>query len=158
MYNECRHIMPDGRKCQAVALKDRPYCFFHNRLHHLASGRKPAPKEPPYIPALEDRDSVQVALTHVLNALASSRIDPRRAGQILYGLQIAAHLAPLVARRPASDSVHSLTYTDEGDELAPEASYCDEDEDCEACAVRDACEYYKKHRDDDKDEDNDEDE
>jgi hypothetical protein len=33
MFVECRHIMPRGAKCKAPALRGRPYCYFHDKLH-----------------------------------------------------------------------------------------------------------------------------
>ncbi len=63
------------------------------------------------LPLLEDRESVQVAISLVVSAIARNRIDPRRAAAILYGLQLASSntshtvtepvptsLAPAVAR------------------------------------------------------------
>ena len=31
MSHECRHIMPNGAKCQATALRGKPYCYLHTR-------------------------------------------------------------------------------------------------------------------------------
>lgn len=40
--------------------------------------------------ALEDRESVQVALSVVINALATGNLDIKRATALLYGLQLAS--------------------------------------------------------------------
>jgi hypothetical protein len=42
------------------------------------------------LPVLEDMHAVQIALTQVLDGLADDRIDPKRAGLMLYALQQAA--------------------------------------------------------------------
>jgi hypothetical protein len=42
------------------------------------------------LPPLEDRPSVQVALSMIVCALAQGRIDPKRANSLLYGLQVAS--------------------------------------------------------------------
>jgi hypothetical protein len=41
-------------------------------------------------PPLEDRHSIQLALSMLITALAQDRIDPRRAAMLLYGLQVAS--------------------------------------------------------------------
>ena len=89
MSHKCRHIMPNGAKCHAPALRGKPYCYFHTRLHRFAAEPPIPPTDPP-APLLEDRSAIQIALAQVLDALCSSRIDPRRAGLFLYALQIAS--------------------------------------------------------------------
>ena len=41
------------------------------------------------IPVIEDRASIFVALAAVIHRLAENTIDTRRAGQMIYGLQVA---------------------------------------------------------------------
>lgn len=41
-------------------------------------------------PPLEDRESIQIALSMLLSALAQNRIEPKRASTMLYGLQVAS--------------------------------------------------------------------
>ena len=110
--------MPNGSRCHSPALKGMPYCYFHQRLHRLAAGHSRAPEEPITLPFMEDRSAVQIALAQVLNALGSARLDPRRAGLLLYGLQIAAqNVKQNHALLPAA-SVHSITHSSDGEELA----------------------------------------
>lgn len=70
------------------------------------------------LPPVEDSASIQLALIDVLNALAENRLDPKRAGLLLYGLQVASANAKHVLIH--SDSIRSLTYTDDGIPLAPQ--------------------------------------
>jgi hypothetical protein len=70
------------------------------------------------IPLLEDRMAVQIALTNVLEAIATNRIDPQRAGLLLYGLQIASSNAKDFIGQTSS-SVRSYTVADNGDMLGP---------------------------------------
>ena len=42
---ECRHIMPSGAKCHAMALRAMPYCYFHTRLHRFAAAPSPGATE-----------------------------------------------------------------------------------------------------------------
>jgi hypothetical protein len=107
--NLCRHIRTNGLQCQGVALAGSPFCYFHDRLHrrHVPYRFSTADAEYALIPGqhiqlgpLEDSESVQIALSQVINALATGRLDMKRATSLLYGLQIAAanaariHIAP----------------------------------------------------------------
>jgi hypothetical protein len=140
MYKECRHIKTNGLKCESPALRGKPYCYFHTRLHNLARAPKPAADEPIKLPVLEDSSTIQFALAQVLDGLGSSRLDPRRAGLLLFALQIASQH---VQRNPfvyKGNVVQSLTLSPEGDELAPEKHVCDDDEDCNDCPESNTCE------------------
>ena len=94
---------------------------------------------------LEDRSAIQIALAQVLDALYSGRLDPRRAGLSLYGIQIASQN---VERNPLIipiATVESITHTDTGEELAPPERICDTPEDCATCAERDTCQDSEIH-------------
>jgi hypothetical protein len=139
MYKECRHIKPDGAKCEAPALKDMPYCYYHDRLHRSGSRQKSSPKGGIELQPLEDRSSIQLAISRVICALADGRLDTARAGQLLYGFQVAAQFASVIPKSAASDSVDSLTRTSDGQELGPETFKCSEDDDCQTCPYYDSC-------------------
>ncbi len=85
----------------------------------------PEPSEGPAVhsaslelPPLIDNSSIQLALTDILQALAANEIDPKRAGLLLYGLQVAS--ANVQKMRIPVDGVRSVTYTDGGAPLAPQ--------------------------------------
>lgn len=115
----CRHIRINGERCGSPALRSETFCYYHVEqgrrhrrpkanpsstststiLHPMTlqdgSQRDPslaAPTEPLQLdfPPLEDRHSIQLALSVLINALAQDRIDPKRAALIFYGLQIAS--------------------------------------------------------------------
>ena len=89
-FVECRHIMPTGRKCRAAALRGKPFCFHHAKLHF----RKPVGREPRMLKtlALDDQRSLRTAVAEALSSLRSPLTDPRRAAVILYGLNLANNL------------------------------------------------------------------
>jgi len=93
------------------------------------------------LPLLEDSASIQVAISKVMNAFVSARIDARRTGLLLYAVQIASQNIDRDSERKNSEIVHSMTVTDEGDEMAPEKEIC-EPADCATCNRRDTCDYY----------------
>ena len=139
MFKECRHIMPSGARCHSPALRDQPYCYFHTSLHRSAAQKSVFDDPSLTLPALEDSSAVQIALTQVLGALSSSKLDPRRAGLLLYGLQIAAQITSRPATRRSTDFVRSVCYEKDGNVLAPERTACDPPADCFNCPKRDDC-------------------
>jgi hypothetical protein len=68
------------------------------------------------LPDVEDSASIQLALIEVIHALAADQLDPRRAGLLLYGLQVAAANAKNV--QVHANSIRSISYTKEGIPLA----------------------------------------
>lgn len=153
MYQECRHIMPSGVRCHSPALRGMHYCYFHTRLHRLASAQGGGKEEPLNLHVLEDRSAIQLALSQVLNALGSSKLDPRRAGLFLYGLQIASQNVERNEDIVPRTAVASLTLTRDGEELATEKSVCEPPEDCSTCGKRDDCEDYEPEEDEEEEED-----
>ena len=69
-------------------MKGKRLCYFHEESRKAHPRRVAAPVLPDF-PAIEDPRSVQIGLNQVIQGLLSGSIDPRTAGQILYGLQMA---------------------------------------------------------------------
>ena len=104
---QCRHIRPDGRRCGSPSLRTRPFCYHHDLT------RKTGPRQPqvntaraakantfnlPTPADLSERTGLQFALGQVLHKIANNELDPRRAGLLLYGLQIASTMLPKAPR------------------------------------------------------------
>lgn len=89
MYKECRFIKANGLKCQSPALRGWPFCYFHARTRVVVPRRKRFAEKPFELTPPENADAFQAALCEILDAIASSRITPKRAGTLLYGLQLA---------------------------------------------------------------------
>jgi hypothetical protein len=68
---------------------------------------------------LEDNASIQLALIDVLQALAANQLDPKRAGLLLYGLQVASANVQKM-HIPISAAVRSVTFNEHGTPLAPQ--------------------------------------
>ncbi len=123
MSIECRHIMTDGNKCHAMALREKPYCFFHMRVHRVvAESKKPSKaKDRKFEFAFPDSQvSIQLSIFQLLNAIGSSQIDPKRAGQLLYCLQIATQN---VGHNPVEipfRGVACVTQSPDGEDMGPE--------------------------------------
>jgi len=86
---ECRFTKPNGLKCQSAAMRASLFCYHHARVR--LSPRRPRRNKEAVLdlPALNGDAAVLPFLSEVLNALASNRIRPKRAGTLLYALQIA---------------------------------------------------------------------
>ena len=88
----CQFTRDDGGGCGSPALKGRPFCYFHGRT---PDGRKRKSSETAkptsyQVPLLSDEDAIRVAAMNVCRDLADKTLDSKRAGTLLYGLQIAS--------------------------------------------------------------------
>src|SRR5277367_29050 len=112
MYKVCRHIRTSGGRCRSAALANQNFCYYH-----LTQRQQSITLD---LPPLEDRTSIQIAISRVLASLAAGMIDRRDAGMYLYGIQIAAtnmrrdldHIMP-------DDDVRRVVLTRENDQIAP---------------------------------------
>ena len=125
---QCHHYQaPTGQRCGSPALKGQYYCYHHhitktNRTNHRVlidpeiTGME--------IPPIEDRASIFVALAAIVHRLAENTIDTRRAGQMIYGLQVAMRaLDPPHAQRcrttPASSAASTTSPTPDTEAAQP---------------------------------------
>jgi hypothetical protein len=141
MFVECRHIMPRGAKCKAAALRDRPYCYFHNKLHDYTRDGLRNDKEPLCLASIEDACGIQHALTQIMGAMASGRLDSRDGVRLIYGLQVAIQALDRVPQTPPQEMVHATACDGIGVDLADqEATLCEPHTDCSSCTNRFSCE------------------
>lgn len=142
MTTICRHIKTNGERCGSPALRDHAFCYFHRTLT-ARHPHRPAPDPTPTIihpldptrelqlaavnqsnlnlPPLEDRESIQLAASMIVGALASNSLDTKRASILLYGLQVASANARTLNHHPSLDYVVTETIlTPDGDEIAPD--------------------------------------
>jgi hypothetical protein len=126
-YPLCRHIKTNGSRCQAPSLTGEVWCYFHNRLHqrHTTFRHTEAtrgyliPGQHLELAPLEDPESVQLALSMVINALATGHLETKRATALLYGLQLASmNTARLQLEPYAPDVVRTVSSSPEGLDLA----------------------------------------
>jgi hypothetical protein len=128
---QCRHIFTDGHRCGSPALRGpegpESFCYYHH------NSRRPIQHEPtrkrrqsrftlPNPCELSDRSGIQASIGEVLRRIASNEIDPRRAGLLLYGLQIASlNLPKSTPREQAAEPVSEVTHDAKHGLLAPPA-------------------------------------
>ncbi|ABF41037.1 hypothetical protein Acid345_2036 [Candidatus Koribacter versatilis Ellin345] len=106
-FHECQHVLANGNTCRAPRLRNEPFCYFHVaardrvRRQRLAAERR----LPLQVPVLEDRMTIQLALSDVVNALLSDRIDAKKAALTLYALQTASsNLKGVAVEKPKTYS------------------------------------------------------
>jgi hypothetical protein len=133
----CRHIKTNGRRCKSPSLGQTAFCYFHSRLHrrhrNLVENRRNlaesdqnnlqstqiTPEIELDLPPLEDAESIQLAISLVVAALARNRIDSRRAATILYALQLASTNARSINTEPYAPSiVRTVVHKKSGLDLA----------------------------------------
>src|ERR1700733_7842164 len=119
---QCRHIFTDGHRCGSICLRGEPFCYYHHTT------RKPAPRQSLGrkssfdLPLPEDRSAIQASIGIILQKIASNDLDSKRAGLLLYGLQIASLNLPKQQQRDedAPEQVHEITTDPELGTLAPQ--------------------------------------
>jgi hypothetical protein len=89
---QCRHIFTDGRRCASPCLRQEEFCYYHHTTRRpIENPRQRRSRRSTFnLPLPEDRSAIQHSIGEVLRRIAANDIDPRRAGLLLYGLQIAS--------------------------------------------------------------------
>jgi hypothetical protein len=78
----CRWVKQDGTLCRCPQMKNDVYCFAHRQMReaHTLMLR---------LPAQEDANAIQIGLMQVQKALIEDRISTKKAGLLLYSMQLA---------------------------------------------------------------------
>jgi hypothetical protein len=83
----------NGERCGSPALRDQKFCYFHNRCSPVqidVSTSAAFPACPFFLPVLEDVASIQWGVAQVCEHLLHRRLDTKKAGVLLYAMQIAS--------------------------------------------------------------------
>src|SRR5277367_3067229 len=128
---QCRHIFTDGHRCGSPCLRGEELCYYHHTTRKPTTGarRRRCRRSAFDLPLPEDRSAIQSSIGQVLQRIASNDIDPRRAGLLLYGLQIASLNLPKQQRdqdEDAPEQVHEVTTHPELGTLAPQTEIKEE--------------------------------
>jgi hypothetical protein len=89
----CQQLKHNGDRCQSAALRGKKFCYYHEHSGPPQIDISENAAIPPvhfYLPLLDDATSIQAAITQVCEHLLYKRIDPKRAGVLLYAMQVAA--------------------------------------------------------------------
>jgi hypothetical protein len=117
----CSHIKTDGRRCGSPALRESQFCYFHHNYGKPRSLPRSKKQRGPAVelPVLEDANSVQVALMQIMGGLIEGSIDDRKAGLLLWALQIASANSKRVKFEDHNAVIRSFLYQAKLTELSP---------------------------------------
>ncbi len=89
---QCHHIFPDDQRCGSPRLRDEQFCYYHHdarrpivRPHDRIRRRSTFSLFTP-----GSQNSILESLGEVMTRIAANDIDTRRAGLLLYALQLAS--------------------------------------------------------------------
>lgn len=87
----CRHVGPEARRCGSPAMRGESFCYHHHQTRRPAENlRHRRARQATFSLAVPDsRADIQQALGTIMVRIAANDIDLRRAGLLLYALQIA---------------------------------------------------------------------
>ncbi len=97
----CEKVREDGTVCGCPQMKGYRYCYAHERMLEMRSSRLE-------LPALEDANAIQMAIMRVQKALIDDEISEKKAGLLLYSLQM------------ASSNLKNTTFTDSKKQVVTE--------------------------------------
>src|ERR1700683_4722945 len=87
----CTHIKVTGQQCGSPALRGEFFCYFHTRV--IKGVQQRVDMQLHSMALLEDCESIQLSIMHVVNGLIKGTLDPTRARLIIQALRIAARNA-----------------------------------------------------------------
>ena len=101
-HYQCRHIFTDGHRCASPCLRHEHFCYYHHTTRKpIANPQQRRSRRTTFhLPLPEDRSAILQSIGEVLQRIAANNIDPRRAGLLLYGLQIASTVLPKEPKEP----------------------------------------------------------
>jgi hypothetical protein len=79
----CVWVREDGTVCRSPRMKNDIHCYAHYQMRHARA-------ENLWLPALTDANAIQMAVMMVQRALIDDEISEKKAGLLLYSIQIAA--------------------------------------------------------------------
>ena len=89
--NLCTHIKAAGQRCGSPALRGEFFCYFHTRI--IKGVQQRVDMRLHSMALLEDCESIQLSLMHVVDGLVKGTLEPTRAKLIIQALRIAARNA-----------------------------------------------------------------
>ncbi|HWY57050.1 MAG TPA: hypothetical protein VNZ03_21465 [Terriglobales bacterium] len=88
---KCTHIKVTGQQCGSPALRGEFFCYFHTRV--IKGVQQRVDMRLDSMALLEDCESIQLSIMHVVDGLVKGTLDPTRARLIIQALRIAARNA-----------------------------------------------------------------
>src|SRR6202161_4714068 len=89
----CTHIKVTGPPCGSPALRGEFFCYFHTRV--IKGVQQRVDMQLHSMATLEDCESIQLSIMHVVDGLIKGTLDKTRARLIIQALRIAARTAKI---------------------------------------------------------------
>jgi hypothetical protein len=89
----CEQRKANGDPCQALALRDKRFCHYHELMGASPiniDNNESIPPSHVYLPQLEDAISIQSAISEVCEMMLHRRIEPKEASALFYAMQVAS--------------------------------------------------------------------
>lgn len=111
----CRWVKQGGTTCGSPQMKRHIYCFAHRQM---AEARALALR----LPALEDANAIQIGLMRIQKALIEDTITTKKAGLLLYSMQLALQNVAQTTFGQAKDEELVRETVDEGEAFSTQHS------------------------------------
>ena len=111
----CRWVRQDGTSCGSPHMRKHIYCYAHKQMMEARALALD-------LPAPEDANAIQISLTRVQTALIDDTISAKKAGLLLYSLQLAITNSPRTTFGQAKDEDLVTDVVDEEEALKEESS------------------------------------
>jgi hypothetical protein len=145
----CAHVLTNGQVCNAIPMRDSGFCYWHHkararrrRYERIGGPISMEANSGLELPFLEDANAIQVTLQEIMQAILDRRIDSKRAGLLLYSLQLASSNIRNLSPLPSDLRPHIANIGDEDEEVFNDCIGGDDrdtscEEDCQDCAEKD---------------------
>ena len=110
----CRWLKQDGTACRSPQIRKHIYCYAHRQMMEARAAAL-------RLPALEDANAIQIAVMRVQTALIDDTISMKKAGLLLYSLQLAMTNVGRTTFGQAKDDELVMETVDERDALSEKA-------------------------------------
>lgn len=93
VIRRCQHIKTGGAQCGSPALRNETLCYYHSQSRPervKIKGANGKTSREILVPAFEDASAIQMTVRQVAVLLLQDKIDTKKAGLLLYALQIAS--------------------------------------------------------------------
>ena len=104
----CHHVRTSGLRCGSLALRNKRYCYYHQRTRPAMVNFAEPNRQPVLLslPLFEDAHAIQVTLHSVVYHLLEGHIGQKTAGLLLYAMQMASsNLKHIKAETPDPEQV-----------------------------------------------------
>jgi hypothetical protein len=112
---QCDHVLTNGQVCDAIPLRDSRFCYWHHKARvrdrrndHIGGKINMEGNTGLTLPLLEDANAIQLTIQEIMQAILDRRIDSKRAGLLLYSLQLASSNVRNLSSRPWEDDARII--------------------------------------------------